>query len=321
MISKVKSSHDTAYDSARGLCIGEGTAGPIYLDEEALRRHTLVVGKKSESDYLIPRLVAQQIARGGGFIVLHGFPDREMGDKLAHLMKIGDRGDDFRVVNVDHPQTSHTYNPLQSGAPSSSVTRLLHTRYVTGRANAVQLTDVEKKSLENFVQAVQQEEGELTFSRVADAIPSDSSDALQRVAAQLRLFANGKFGEVLDVARPEVSLDDVLRQNLGLFMVLPLMGRDAAAIALGRMFVSDLFFAIAKRAAQNRETDEPPFLLVVDDINLYLTPEVQLLLEVAQAARVAVVAFESDLQSIHNGDPVTGGILVSQTGTKLFVGA
>jgi hypothetical protein len=297
----------TQSENSSGLCVGYSREGstPVNLDDATLRAHTLVIGKNSSSfgpSALVTRLVAQQVARGGGFVVL------------------------------DVPEASHTYNPLLCANASVVATRLLsalETFPGSSASNGERTLDWLPDAIANLIELVPVsaphplsalvellEAGKLarpsSHRAAPDIEPELVAQEFRRIAKLLSHFTERKYGEVLDCSRPEVDLADVLAHRHGLYVPLPSMGKDATAIALGKMFLSDLSKAVAARGRGRSLSSsgflnslrnggfthpegEPPFLVLINDINLYFTEGVEELFHHAQAANVALVLFESSL--------------------------
>jgi hypothetical protein len=330
-------SYRTQSENSSGLCIGHNREGstPVSLDDATLRAHTLVIGKNSSSfgpAALVTRLVAQQVARGGGFLVLDSMIDRELRDQLARLMADSGRTDAFRIIDVDVPNASHTYNPLPYANASLAATRLLLSLETfpdwsackdaktpdwlpDAVANLIEMVPVSAPNpLSALVELLEAgRRAPASALRAAPKIePERVAQEFQRISKLLLRFIQGKFGEVLDCSRPEVDLTDVLAYRQGLYVPLPSMGKDATAIALGKMFLSDLSKAVAasgrgrslsssgflnslRNGGFTYPEGEPPFLVLINDFNLYFTEGVEELFHHAQAANVALVLFESSL--------------------------
>lgn len=311
------------YDGGQGLCVGHRINGShAYLSDATLRQHTLVVGKSS--DLLVMRLVAQQIARGGGFIVLDSVLDREMGDRLAHLMALHGKADHFRLLNVDSPQSSHTYNPVGEGSVESLTARLLYPLMQTPEADFPNLKEEVRQTVAQAVETLQSYDTPRTLSRILAPLMASTDVAAQHALYRLMPFAAGKFGQVLDDPEPEVKLTEVLRAKQGLYVTLPTMGKDFHAITLGRMVLADLCSALeahAREVASEIEPAGPPFLILIHDASLFLTAESLGLFEIARAAHIGVMAFESGIYSEPYWSADMQELMLSQTRTKLFLGA
>ncbi|BBI65432.1 hypothetical protein HSBAA_PA_0350 (plasmid) [Vreelandella sulfidaeris] len=65
------------------------------------------------------------------------------------------------------------------------------------------------------------------------------------MAGRIALFAQGKFGKVFNVYAPEIVLTEIIRKGHMLYVSLPTMGKDTAALNLGKMIVSDIRSAVA----------------------------------------------------------------------------
>ncbi len=110
---------------------------PVVLEFSDLVRHTLVLGQsgtgKSE---LLFALLAQHLRIGGGALFVDAKLDYRTLDHLRNLCRVLGRDDDLRVLNVDDPAQSHTWNPMLRGDADEIVSRFILTYgAVTGDAD------------------------------------------------------------------------------------------------------------------------------------------------------------------------------------------
>lgn len=91
-------------------------------------RHEVIIGKSGagKSEYLRHR-VRQQIMRGGGALVLDAKVNYDDIDEFYSLANTYLRGEDFRLINIDDPKYSHSYNPLLRGDEEAVSSRILNT--------------------------------------------------------------------------------------------------------------------------------------------------------------------------------------------------
>ena len=114
------------------------------------------------------------------------------------------------------------------------------------------------------------------------------------MAGRIALFAQGKFGKVFNVYAPEIVLTEIIRKGHMLYVSLPTMGKDTAALNLGKMIVSDIRSAVAY--IQDLPKGERPehFIALLDEMGAYVMEGVGRLFEQARSANIALIpAFQS----------------------------
>ena len=115
-------------------------------------------------------------------------------------------------------------------------------------------------------------------------------DTLGGMAGRIALFSQGKFGQVFNTYAPEIDLADILRTNKMLYVMLPTMAKDTAALNLGKMIVSDFRTAVARlQALPKQQRPWPPFMAGLDEMGSYVMQSVARLFEQTRSARVALL--------------------------------
>lgn len=94
----------------------------LFVDYEALRGHTYIVGTTGAGKTrTFEILIAQAVARGGPVIVLDPKGDLDLRDRCFAEAKRHGRAADFRFFSPTLPQFSMRLNPLQNYARSSQI--------------------------------------------------------------------------------------------------------------------------------------------------------------------------------------------------------
>lgn len=115
-------------------------------------------------------------------------------------------------------------------------------------------------------------------------------DALGGMAGRAATFSQGKFGRIFNHYAPEINLPDIMMNNKMLYVMLPTMGKDAAALNLGKMILSDLRTAVYKlQGVPPAERPWPPFTVFADEMGSYVMPGMARLFEQARSAQVALM--------------------------------
>jgi hypothetical protein len=144
-------------------------------------------------------------------------------------------------------------------------------------------------------------------------------DTLGGMAGRIALFAQGKFGQVFNTYAPEIDLTDILRSNKMLYVMLPTMGKDTAALNLGKMIVSDFRTAVANiQALPKQERPWPPFNAALDELGSYVMQGIARLFEQARSARIALLPGFQAFGNLRDISPEFADIIMQNTWEKAF---
>jgi hypothetical protein len=111
-----------------GLLLGfaADTGNPVYLPDEDLMRHGIILGQSGVGKTVLGKLMMfQQIQRGGGLIFIDGKMNADDIQTIYQYCKYCNREDDLLVLNPGKPELSHTYNPILYGDPDEIAARVL----------------------------------------------------------------------------------------------------------------------------------------------------------------------------------------------------
>lgn len=111
-----------------GLCFGYTTdkAEPVFLSDDALTRHCIIIGQSGVGKTVAASLLmTQQIQRGGGLLFVDGKLDVDNIISIYQQCAWSGRAQDFLVVNPGDPKNSNTYNPIADGDPDEVASRIL----------------------------------------------------------------------------------------------------------------------------------------------------------------------------------------------------
>ena len=93
--------------------VGAGRESRVWMDLSERNGHTLVMGTtRVGKTRLAEMLVAQDIMRGEGVMVLDPKGDIELLRRMASVAKEAGRSHHFRVFHLGFPESSSTYNPV-----------------------------------------------------------------------------------------------------------------------------------------------------------------------------------------------------------------
>ncbi len=347
----------------KGLRIGytQDNAMPLDIEDNFLQRHTAIIGQSGVGKTTLGEyLLWQQASRGGGFIFIDAKLDADTRDKLAFMMQLLGRGDDFYVLNVDQPQNSHSYNPILRGDSDEVASRLLNLlpsaenspgadfyrqqamyalTVLTGALNAAKrpyhfsdlaillqsdraLEDMlrlpiapeSKMSLEVFLNQFRKKDKNGTIIDV-DKV----KNTLGGMSGRIAQFAQGKFGQVFNTYTPEIDLTDIVMNNKCLYVMLPTMGKDQAALNLGKMILSDLRTAVYNVQGVKKEfRPKPPFLVFADEMGSYVMQGIARLFEQARSAGICMIPAFQTFANLRAISPDFEDIIIGNTWNKVF---
>jgi hypothetical protein len=138
------------------------------------------------------------------------------------------------------------------------------------------------------------------------------------MAGRIALFAQGKFGNVFNVYAPEIVLTEIIRKGHMLYVSLPTMGKDTAALNLGKMIVSDIRSAVAH--IQDLPKDQRPdhFIALLDEMGAYVMEGVGRLFEQARSANIALIPAFQSFSQLNRVSPDFADIVIQNTWNKIF---
>ena len=249
--------------------------------------------------------------------ILHGDPD-EVASRLLNLIPSAENnpGADFYRQSSNHALTV-IIAALQAAGY----------RYHFGDLAILMQSD---KALEQLERMTPQGPERRALSIFLDQFRTRTKDGtriqldrlkqvLGGMAGRIALFAQGKFGKVFNVYAPEIVLYDLIRQNKMLYVSLPTMGKDVAALNLGKMIVSDLRSAVAwLQGLPKDQRPNPPFLCLLDELGAYVMDGISRLFEQARSASVALLAAFQSFSQLNRVSPDFADMVIQNTWNKIF---
>lgn len=300
---------------------------PLYLTNDQRQMHCEVVGStgtgKTES-VLLPML-AHDIARGKGAIILDGKGDLELLNRIQYIVKEKNRGDDFFFFSLAHPDKSNTYNPLFRGNPTELKDKLINSmvwseefyRRMAERAaltlfNAIAsrkrkkstrfrdlhayLTDVDalsKLSDETQDPVLKDDIGKMVSSF------KDNQKFLSGLMADLYLTSRSEFSDLLDTVRPEIDLLRVYNKNQICYFALDLQKYADTSRRLGRMVIQDIRAVSSHIQAKIPEHRRHFFPVFIDDASSFLELNFIDFLNKCRASGFAVTILHQSLGDLY----------------------
>ncbi len=142
-------------------------------------------------------------------------------------------------------------------------------------------------------------------------------DAFGGIAGRMALFSQGNFGKIFNSLTPEINLYDIIREGKMLYVMLPTMASDNAALNLGKMIISDLRSAVARvQGLPEHKRPNPPFLAFLDEMGSYVMPGVARLFEQARSARICLIPAFQSFANLSVVSPDFADLIIQNTWTK-----
>ena len=334
---------------------------PVDIEDSNMARHTAIIGQSGVGKTTLGEYILwQQAARGGGYIFIDAKLDAETRDKLAFMLKLLGRADDFYLLNVDSPDNSHTYNPILRGDSDEVASRLLNLLPSAENSPGADFFRQQANyALTVLTGALKSAKRRYTFSDLAIMLQSDRAlesvlrlpmDAEARMTLEIFLnqfrkkdksgssidvnklketfggmsgriaqFAQNKFGRVFNTYAPEIDLTEIVLNNKCLYVMLPTMGKDQAALNLGKMILSDVRTAVYNvQGLPPAQRPKPNFIIFADEMGSYVMPGIARLFEQARSAQICMIpAFQTfaNLAAVSKDFP---DIIIGNTWNKVF---
>lgn len=144
-------------------------------------------------------------------------------------------------------------------------------------------------------------------------------EVLGGMAGRIAMFAQGKFGRVFNTYSPEINLTDIILGNKMLYVMLPTMGKDVAALNLGKLVLSDLRTAVYNvQALPKYRRPTPPFLAFLDEMGSYVMPGIARLFEQARSANICLIPAFQSFANLSSVSPDFADMIVQNTWNKIL---
>lgn len=349
--------------SKTGIRFGytQDNAQPLDIADTFMQRHTAIIGQSGVGKTTLGEYILwQQASRNGGFIFIDAKLDAATRDKLAFMMKVLGREDDFYVLNVDQPHNSHSYNPILRGDSDEVASRLLNLlpsaenspgadfyrqqanyalTVLTGalksanrRYNFSDLAILMQsdRALESLLRLPLTTEARMTLEvflnqfrkkdKNGTAIDINKvKEQLGGMSGRIAQFAQGKFGQVFNTYTPEIDLTDIVANNKCLYVMLPTMGKDQAALNLGKMILSDLRTAVYNiQGLPQSQRPNPPYMVFADEMGSYVMSGIARLFEQARSAGICMLPAFQTFANLRAISPDFEDIIIGNTWNKVF---
>lgn len=139
------------------------------------------------------------------------------------------------------------------------------------------------------------------------------------MVSRLTQFASGKFGEVFNTYNPEIDLFDIITQGKMLYVMVPTMAKDTAALNLAKMVLSDLRSVVAKvQALPKSQRPSPSFICLPDELGSYAIDAVRTLFEQGRSAGIQMIPSFQSFSQLNMVSDYFSDIIIQNTWNKVF---
>ncbi|WP_018234280.1 type IV secretory system conjugative DNA transfer family protein [Thioalkalivibrio thiocyanodenitrificans] len=144
-------------------------------------------------------------------------------------------------------------------------------------------------------------------------------EVLGGMAGRIAMFAQGKFGQVLNTYTPEIDLTDCILNNKVVYIMLPTMGKDVAALNLGKMVLSDVRTATYNiQGTPKYRRPAPPYLIFADEMGSYVMPGIARLFEQARSANICMIPAFQSFANLSVVSPDFADMIIQNTWSKVL---
>nr|WP_192963347.1 TraM recognition domain-containing protein [Pseudomonas fluorescens] len=99
---------------------------PFMLTDDLMTRHVaLLAATGTGKTELLLAVIQQQIRKGAGLILVEAKSDSDFAGCIYAMMEEANRLDQFKLINFEFPEQSHTYNPVHSGGVRATLSTLM----------------------------------------------------------------------------------------------------------------------------------------------------------------------------------------------------
>lgn len=328
----------------------------VVVDDDNLSRHAMIMGASGYGKTtLLESLILQQINRGGGACIIDAKMDIKALNDLYCMCRQANRTDDLKVINIDNPGLSHTYNPFVWGDADELASRaMLVFPDATGNPASEHFKSMRLYALTAVIGAIKETKKAFNFldlsillsnpkalehlNRITPA-SSTAKKNLELFLEQLRdkegrvklqerewlgagalsgtffVYGQGNTAQVMNTYTPEVVMRDVMMKNQIVYVMLPSMGKAEIANNLAKIIIADIRSAIYQ--LQKNVAKLPiPFMLVMDEFNRYASAGgTDILFEQARSANVSCIPA---FQSVKREYESLIDTVLANTSTKVF---
>ena len=304
----------------------------IWPDAVRIKHGVIVGGTGAGKSTFLENIIAQDLTRRFGerkmpMIIFDGKGEREFLDHLLPHIAAAGRLQDLRILDPTHPTESCRYNPFYSldDAYQEHVNFIfrsfgLREDFFKGHQEAY-LSDLVR---------VLQYTGKLfnVYDVLVMALDEDVLQDRERVEKiqgllnELLSFLEDELSVVTGAYQDLLTLDDVLENNLILFVSLNSNRNQRAVEALGKILLQNIQLMVGKRYSQTsaaRSKDEPMLSVILDEFAPFAYPGFTQVLQTARGARVSFLFSFQSLPQLQRVSQSFSDEVSSAPGTKMIM--
>lgn len=284
-------------------------------------------------------ILKQQMMRGGGVVHIDGKNNKDAIREFLTLAKQHNRWQDVRIINIDESSLSNTYNPLLRGDAEELTTRIMllignggdsffrsqaskglgaisglvkrmgipfsfadlsvlmgsegALRYLLREAPKDTREYVDYKMFFDQLLEADRRTGAMIVSE--KKLQHTFGDMLGKLAA----YTRGQARDVLNTYNPEVDLLQAIKENLLVYVALPMLSKAEVATDFAKIFLSDLRTAVGQlQNVPPEQRPNPTFLCLMDEFSSYAMPTLAPLFEQARSANICLFPFIQTVSSL-----------------------
>ena len=303
-------------------------------------------------------LIQQQVMSGGGLLFVDAKIDIDTLYLLNAILKWAGREHDLIVLNADDPSFGNSYNPILNGDADEVSARCLslipstenqagsdHYKQEANRGIATLVMALQRAGLAynfldlsilmnspkalNYLISLVPESNERTnlllflegFKRGKVLDPGKLKDTFGGIGGRMFMFGTGVFGKITSTYNPDLVLFNAIRQNKIVYTMLPVLGKDVAAINFAKMLVADLRSAAAQiQKLPLEQKPNPVFLGLLDEAGAYTNMSWARAYEQFRSAQIALVSAMQTFANLDAVSPELTEMVFGNSLSKVFFG-
>ncbi|MDA8336976.1 MAG: DUF853 family protein [Peptococcaceae bacterium] len=297
-----------------GTLLGGGPDGPVFLTDEEVNAHVLVLGATgSGKTTTLLRFMESAVARGIALIVVDGKADPGLAARVKGYAAACGRT--CRHFDMARPEGSAPYNPVKGGSALELRDRLMacsewsepHYKFAAARylAEGIALVRAagQGQDIPSLVRALEPHnlallarslprEERLAVNDLVDGCGKDAGGLLNRLAA----YTPRETAALLRDDPGAIDLGEVWAEGGVALFSLDSLGYPEQARMVGRLFVLDLKAAAARMLAHGR-----PVFVVLDEFGVLAGAQVADLLNKSRASGMHLILAVQELADLRAG--------------------
>ena len=289
------------------------------IDDDTLRQLAYLVKLHGREDEFYVLNVSDPANSNTYSPLMHGDAD-EKSSRLLNLQEaIGNAdhylqsaGHAFRVVfdALDALDYCYTFEDFVTILNSSAALVRLEKELKNYSPNSSELL-----ALSNFLELYRTVDRKGNTTINIDALKKNIGGMVSR----LTQFSSGKFGEVFNTYNPEIDLLDIILSGKMLYVMVPTMAKDTAALNLAKMMLSDLRSVVAKvQELPKTMRPEPSFICLCDEMGSYAIEAVRTLFEQGRSAGIQMIPAFQSFSQLNMVSDTFSDIIIQNTWNKVF---